>query len=72
MKTAITKLLCAISLHRWKVTRQEVYANKKTALLGITESPRERKCQCCGKEQWLHITCLGLNPPDYMEEWRDK
>lgn len=68
----IRALLCRVGIHHWKVIKQETYANKKTALLGITETDRERKCQCCGKEQWLDITCLGLNPPDYSEKWMNK
>ena len=38
MKT-ILSLLCKIGIHRYVTTRKEVYANSKTALLGITESP---------------------------------
>ena len=28
-----------------------------------------RECGCCGKKQILESNCLGLNPPEFYEEW---
>lgn len=37
----------------------------------VCEIEEQRVCVRCGKQQIKDVHCLGLNPPKYVEIWRN-
>ena len=60
-------LKCKLGLHEWQVT-PATYVNSTSI---IVDTPAKRVCVSCGKRQERHDHCLGLNPPEWVQEWRD-
>ena len=57
--------------HNWKYT-PAVYASIRMESIGIPLKPATRVCKKCGITQVGEVECLGLNPPEYITEWKDE
>lgn len=67
----IKNILCYIGFHKYRKTKESTYNGYVDELLGIQSQEAERKCCRCDKQQKLYIHVLGLNPPEYANEWID-
>lgn len=65
----ISKLMCFFGLHKWLIT--EILEDKLISDGNLISDDMYRICEHCGKLQKLDIHCLGLNPPEYIREWRN-
>ena len=62
-------LACIAGIHDWEFKKAH-YTSPLNALLAVTNTKATRTCRKCKKVQERDIHLLGLNPPEYVEEWR--
>lgn len=59
---------CFFGHHDWRYT---VTINSLDVGVTLPPNSHKRKCVVCGKKQQKEVHCLGLNPPEYIEHWRN-
>lgn len=64
----LTLLQRLFHTHKWVVV-DAAYTSLQHQLLAIAEKQSTRSCYC-GVMEIEKRTCLGLNPPKYISEWR--